>query len=130
MLYFLAWLYFDVIKAGELMALATLELALNDRYGDKVKRRGGYRSFAELLAHMVQDGLTDDKIPMVRRSGGTAIGFVNGDTKPSLAEIRNKQAHGDPFDGLPCGGLLELVRDLIAYAYRDFLKAGLTTTPP
>jgi hypothetical protein len=130
MLYFLAWLYFDVIKAGELMALATLELALNDRYGDKVKKRGGYRSFAELLAYMVQDGLTDDKIPMVKRSGGSAIGFVNGNTKPSLAEIRNKQAHGDPFDGLPYGGLLELVRDLIAYAYRDFLRAGLTATPP
>jgi hypothetical protein len=126
MLYFLAWLYFDVIKAGELMALATLELALNDRYGDKVKKRGAYRSFAELLAYMIQDGLTDDRIPMVRRSGGSAIGFVNGDVKPSLAEIRNKQAHGDPFDGLPYGGLLELVRDLIAYAYRDFVKEGLS----
>jgi hypothetical protein len=126
MLYFMAWLYFDVIKAGELVALATLELALNDRYGDKVKKRGGYRSFAELLAYMIKDGLTDDKIPMVRRSGGTAIGFVNGETKPSLAEIRNKQAHGDPFDGLPYGGLLELVRDLIAYAYRDFVKEGQT----
>jgi hypothetical protein len=129
MLYFLAWLYFGVIKAGELMALATLELALNDRYGDKVKKRGGYRSFAELLAYMVQDGLTDDKIPMVRRSGGSAIGFVNGATKPSLAEMRNKQAHGDPFDGFPIGGLLELVRDLIEYAYRDFIRAGPTTTP-
>ena len=125
MLYFLAWLYFDVIKAGEIMALATLELALNDRYGDRVKKRGAYRSFAELLAYMIQDGLTDDKIPMVKRSGGSAIGFVNGDVKPSLAEIRNKQAHGDPFDGLPYGGLLELVRDLIAYAYRDFIKDGL-----
>ena len=30
-------------------------------------------------------------------------------------------AHGDPFDGLPVGGLLELVRDLINYAYRDFI---------
>jgi hypothetical protein len=40
MLYFLAWLYNDVIKAGELMALATLELALNDCYGAKVKKRG------------------------------------------------------------------------------------------
>jgi hypothetical protein len=78
---------------------------------------------------MIQDGLTDDKIPMVKRSGGTAIGFVNGDIKPSLSEIRNKQAHGDPFDGLPCGGLLELVRDLIAFAYRDFVRAGLTTNP-
>lgn len=122
MLYFLAWLYFDLIKAGELVALSTLELALNDRYGSKVKLRGGCRPFAELLKYMVQDGLTDEKIPMVRRTKGSAIGFVNGDSKPSLAEIRNKQAHGDPFDGFPYGGLLELVRDLIQYAYRDMIR--------
>ena len=122
MLYFLAWLYSGLIKAGELMALATLELALNDRYGEKVKKRGAYRPFADLLAYMIKDGLTDDKIPMVKRSGGSAIGFVNGSVKPSLSEIRNKQAHGDPFDGFPIGGLLELVRDLIAYAYRDFIR--------
>lgn len=122
MLYFLTWLYGDLIKAGELVALATLELALNDRYGGKVKKRGAYRSFAELLAYMVQDGLTDDKLPMVKRCGGSAIGFVDGTVKPSLAEIRNKQAHGDPFDGFPVGGLLELVRDLITYAYRDFIS--------
>ena len=52
---------------------------------------------------------------------GTAIGFVTGDAKPSLSQRRNGMAHGDPFDGLPVGGLLELVRDLINYAYRDFI---------
>jgi hypothetical protein len=88
MLYFLAWLYNDVIKAGELMALATLELALNDRYGAKVKKRGAYRSFADLLGYMIQDGLTDDKIPMIKRCGGSAIGFVDGSVKPSLADRR------------------------------------------
>lgn len=126
MLYFLAWLYNDLIKAGELVALASLELALNDRYGDKVRKRGAYRSFAELLAYMIKDGLTDEKIPMVQRAGGSVIGFINGDVKPSLPEIRNKQAHGDPFDGFPVGGLLELVRDLIAYAYRDFVKGKVS----
>jgi hypothetical protein len=30
-------------------------------------------------------------------------------------------AHGDPFDGLPTGGLLELVRDLINFAYRHYI---------
>ncbi len=125
MLYFLAWLYNDVIKAGELMALATLELALNDRYGAKVKRRGAYRAFSDLLAYMIQDGLTDDKIPMIKRCGGSAIGFVNGEVKPSFADIRNKQAHGDPFDGFPVGGLLELVRDLIEYAYRDLIRGSV-----
>jgi hypothetical protein len=40
MLYFLAWLYPDLIKAGELVGLTTLELTLRDCYGDKVKGRG------------------------------------------------------------------------------------------
>ncbi len=30
-------------------------------------------------------------------------------------------AHGDPFEGLPTGGLLELVRDLINFAYRHYI---------
>jgi hypothetical protein len=122
MLYFLAWVYFDLIKAGELVGLTTLELALNDRYGNKIKKRGGSAPFAELLKYMLHDGLTDSKIPMVQRSGGSVMGFLSGDSKPTLAEIRNKQAHGDPFDGFPCGGLLELVRDLIVYAYRDMIR--------
>jgi hypothetical protein len=122
MLYFLAWLYPDLIKAGELVGLTTLELALRDRYGNKVQGRGKSKpTFAALLQYMPKDGLTDDKIPMVRRSGGTAIGFVTGQSKPSLAERRNLLAHGDPFDAFPCGGLLELVRDLIDYAYRGML---------
>lgn len=74
---------------------------------------------------MIQDGLTDDKIPMVKQCGGSAISFVNGEVKPSLADIRNKQAHGDPFDGFPIGGLLELVRDLIEYAYRDLIRGSV-----
>jgi hypothetical protein len=44
MLYFLAWLYADLIKAGELVALTALELALRDCYGNKVKGRHGKRS--------------------------------------------------------------------------------------
>jgi hypothetical protein len=48
-----------------------------------------YRAFADLLKYMLQDGLADDKIPMVKWLGGLAIGFINGDLKPSLAEIRN-----------------------------------------
>jgi hypothetical protein len=71
---------------------------------------------------MLNDGLTDDKIPMVQKSGGSVIVRINGDVKPSLAQIRNSQAHGDPFDGFPCGGLLELVRDLIQYAYREMIR--------
>jgi len=122
--YFLAWLDFDLIKAGELVALTTLELALKDRYGKKYRYATKYKKpppLQALLEDMCRDGLTDEKIPMVRRCGGSVIPLLSGDREPSLADIRNKQAHGDPFDGLPCAGLLELVRDLIEYAYRDMV---------
>jgi hypothetical protein len=121
-LHVLAWIDFDLIKAGELVGLTTLELALTDRYGNKVRRdkRGNF-SFAKLLRYMPErDDLTDDKVPMVRRCGGTVIGLLTGRTRPSLADIRNELAHGYPFDGFPRAGLLELIRDLIEYAYRDW----------
>ena len=122
-LYLLGWIDLDVLKAGELAALIALELTLMDRYGGKVPKKG--RSLATLLKHMVDaDGLDDAHIPMIVRTGGTAIGFVNGTSKPSLSQRRNGMAHGDPFDGLPVGGLLELVRDLINYAYRDFIAGA------
>ena len=119
-LYLFGWIDFNLVKAGELAALIALELALMDRYGGAVPRRR--RSFSTLLVHMVEaDGLTDAKIPMSVRSGGSAIGQLTGDVHPTLAERRNLLAHGDPFDGLPTGGLLELVRDLINYAYRGYI---------
>jgi hypothetical protein len=121
MLYFLSWLYLDLIKAGELAALTTLELALRDRYGSKLKKKGERLAFAKLLKYMCADGLTDEKLPLIRRVGGSVIPLLNGNRKPTLAEIRNQQAHGDPFDGLPRAGLLELVRDLIEYLYRDMI---------
>ena len=40
----------------------------------------------------------------------------------TLAGIRNSFTHGDPFDGMPWGGLLELVRDLIEFAYHSYLQ--------
>lgn len=135
-LYLLGWIDLDLVKAGELVALTTLELVLNDRYGGDVKplprkrldpstalmAPPTRRSFNALLKHMVtKDGLTDDQIPMIVRCGGTAIGQLTGETKPTLADRRNALAHGDPFDGLPAGGLLELVRDLIGFAYRHYL---------
>jgi hypothetical protein len=123
-LYILGWIDFSVVKAGELAALIALELAVMDRYGGRLSRNK--RSFATLLKYMVeQDGLTDAQIPMVTRCGGTAIGQLTGEIHPTLAERRNVLAHGDPFDGLPTGGLLELVRDLINFAYRNYIaEAG------
>jgi hypothetical protein len=129
-LYLLGWVDFSVVKAGELAALIALELALMDRYGGRVSKNK--RSFASLLKYMVDaDGLTDAQIPMVVRCGGTALGQLTGETSPTLAERRNSLAHGDPFDGLPTGGLLELVRDLINFAYRDYIAeaASLSIQP-
>jgi len=117
----LAWIDFDLIKAGELVALTTLELALMDRYGPKARAKYGNTAFAHLLRYMPEhDGLTDDKVPMIHRSGGTVVEMLAGNTPQTLANIRNDAAHGYPLDGLPWAGLLELVRDLIEYAYRDF----------
>lgn len=77
-----------------------------------------------MLRYMVEvNGFTDAQIPMVVRCGGSAVGRLMGDIHPTLAERRNALAHGAPFDGLPAGGLLELVWDLINYAYRDVAEA-------
>jgi len=119
-LYLLGWVDFGLVKAGELAALIALELAVMDRYGRRMPKKR--RSFASLLKYMVEsDELTDTQIPMVVRCGGTALGQLTGETHPTLAERRNLLAHGDPFDGLPTGGLLELVRDLINFVYRDYI---------
>jgi len=67
------------------------------------------------------DFLTDDKLPIVQKYGGSVIGFLTGEAKPTLADRRNDLAHGYAFDGWPCGGLLEVTRDLIEYAYRDII---------
>ena len=42
------------------------------------------------------------------------------DKQVRLSDLRNDMAHGDPFEGPPTGGLLEVVRDVIVYAYRNF----------
>jgi hypothetical protein len=120
-LYVLAWLDFDVVKAGELVAFTALELALKDRYGFKIERQQGKSLFFDQLIHMVTvDGLDEPKVPMNHRCGypSKVIPFITGEIKPSLSDIRNQLAHGEPFDGFPRSGLLELIRDLIDYLYR------------
>lgn len=145
-LYVLTWLDFDLIRAGELVAMTALELALTDRYaGAETERRRKlvagkaenekrkisksekwwteYVSFADLLKYMVErDDLTEEQIPMNARCGAPSkvIGRLTGEARPSLSDLRNDSAHGAPFDGFLQAGLLELVRDLIDYAYRDW----------
>jgi hypothetical protein len=120
-LHLLAWIDFDMITAGELVAFTAIELALKDCYGSRVRKdkRGNYR-LADLLRYVVEhDDLTDETFAMNRRCGaGTVVDLFTGQRRPSLADIRNDLAHGYPFDGFPWAGMLELVRDVIAHAYR------------
>jgi hypothetical protein len=139
-LYYLGWIDYDCIKAGELAALVALELALIDRYGSvdqaKRSRNNGSPTLGSLIAYMVEkDGLTDDQLPTFRKYGGGAIVSnlyesteerkARGNAAPrplNLVERRNRATHGDPFDSMVCAGLIEVVRDLIEYAYRHFIE--------
>jgi hypothetical protein len=141
-LYYIGWIDGDLIKAAELVALTALELALRDCYGgrtdlDEVRQanpKSGKRKksnkaagqppkLSDLCHYMVKrDGLKDEDIPLVRRCGGSVVKALIGETRPSLYDRRNDATHGDPFDGLPTAGLIETIRDLIEYAYRDWIK--------
>ncbi len=46
-----------------------------------------------------------------------------------LPHIRHSLAHGNPFDCMPWGRLLELVHDLIEYAYRDSIAKEAVEEP-
>ncbi|MFC5742913.1 hypothetical protein [Dyella tabacisoli] len=103
--------------------------------------------FAELMSYLVEeDGLTDERLAFAQRYQAPAVRFLyeteaarlkrNADARkaiedPSqlaadepivLATIRNRLAHGDSIEGWPWGGLLELIRDLIEYAYRERIQ--------
>jgi hypothetical protein len=139
-LYYLGWIDGDCIKAGELAALVALELALIDRYGAPGQaqrpRNGGPPMLASLITYMVEeDGLADDRLPIFHKYGGGSIVRNLYETKAerkargknalppmNLVERRNRAAYGDPFDTMPAAGLIEVVRDLIEYAYRDFIR--------
>jgi len=52
--------------------------------------------------------------------GVSAVGQLTCGVGPKLSDLRNDTGHGDAFKGPPTEGLLEGVRDVIVYAYRDF----------
>lgn len=139
-LYYLSWLNIDIIKAGELAALAALELALKDVYMSAYKEKNPkykdpkkpiHAFLKQGLEYMVEhDGLVDEKLPIVQKYGGSVVLNLYRvkqnnqedkivDQTGTLVGIRNSLAHGDPFDALPWSGLLEVVRDLIDYMYRN-----------
>lgn len=137
-LYFLSWFDMDIIKAGELTALAALELALKDiymnAYKDKNPRKQIHAFLKQGLEYMVKhDELVDEKLPIFQKYGGPVVSNlyrvrqINQEGKidqtGTLVGIRNSLAHGDPFDALPWSGLLEIVRDLIDYMYRNNPKS-------
>lgn len=138
-LHLLAWVDADLIKAGELVGWTALELALTDVYKGKFlskrvaatgKRPSEKVTLADLLKYMASDdGLTDAKIPLIQKTGGSVVGRLTGKHQPALNKLRNELAHGYPFDGLPQSGLLELLRDLIEYAYRDRITIYNTGQP-
>ena len=125
-----AWFDYDLIKAGELVALSALERALKENYEGKSKKSGLAVWWIEYMAE--HDGLTDQVMPIAQRCGQPIVRFlyetdaaiaarkkVGGPEPNTLARIRNGLAHGNPFDGLNWPGLLEIVRDLIEHAYRN-----------
>jgi hypothetical protein len=128
-----AWLDADLLIAGDLVAFTALEYAVVDRYGHLATPRPKYDpkkpdklmrvSFAKALDYIVTgDGLTDDQLPFIRKYSGTVVERLKyaGNAKPSLPDMRNTLAHGEPIERGPGCGLVELIRDLIDYAYRKW----------
>jgi hypothetical protein len=73
-LYLLGWVDADLIKAGELVSLTALELALIDRYAPQAEKIYKSRTLARLLRYMVEyDGLTNDRVAMNQRCGAGEV---------------------------------------------------------
>ena len=120
-LHILSWIDLDIIKAGEMAALTTLELALNDRYGDQVGI-GTEISCSTACSASWSSRRSDRREALDPAAMRLGVARYAADRR-SQADPRqhgNDLAHGYPFDGLPSSGLLEVVRDLINYAYRVF----------
>ncbi len=131
--YLLAWLTPDHLIAADLLTFTALEYAVMDRYGHLATPRPKYNpkkpnasmrvSFGKALDYIVTgDGLTDAILPFSLKYGGGVTNRLVHDnpTRPTLPDIRNWLAHGEPLEPGPTSGLPELVRDLIDYAYRGW----------
>jgi hypothetical protein len=107
-----AWADGSVIKAAEMTALASLENSLKAVYHQKFhsaepKKR---QSFADYLNYMVKH----DDLPATYHSD------KNKESGNALNLIRNSIAHGNLFNELPWGGLMEAIRDIIEHAFRNY----------
>ena len=115
-LLFMAWLDDSIIKLAELGALAALEGAIKARYPDK------FNGLEAALKYLVKSGgVTDEALRVFRETGMPVMQNILRTSKngsgSSLSEIRNRLAHGDPFEIMPWAGLFEVVRDLIDFMY-------------
>jgi len=113
----LAWWEAPVIKLAELAALARLETAITLRYPGKK-----FRGLESAMQHLIQsNNVSNSDLRTYRESGGAIVENLLLDRKSprgtSLSEIRNRLAHGDPFETMPWAGLFEVVRDLIDFMY-------------
>ncbi|HEX5412669.1 MAG TPA: hypothetical protein VFZ27_12540 [Terriglobia bacterium] len=130
---FLAWLDANVIKLAELGGLAMLEGAIRARYPEiKINKKQPGLECA--LTHLVEHGgLNDDalretgarvshNILPARDKGGRRL----NEGGSSLSNVRNRLAHGDPFEVMPWGGLFEVIRDLVDFMYPAPEKGGMS----
>jgi hypothetical protein len=124
-----AWADGRVLKAAELMAASALEGSLKAVYYEKLraaepkddksqeeeqnqqKKRKQKRFYlADYLEYAVQRDNLSEVYP-----------YENYRGKPNaLNVIRNGIAHGYPYSNMPCGGLLETVRDIMEHAFRGY----------
>jgi len=144
----LGWVEPAVIKSAEMQAMRSLEAALVGVYfqcvfereqakHDKARQRCGICKKCMLCAALVREkfrpGLGvfldymaahDDLDPELHNESKKATGNA-------LNFIRNGLAHGDPFNGLPWGGLMEAVRDVMEHAHRNLpdLSMSYVDTP-
>jgi hypothetical protein len=138
----LAWADPGVSKAAELQALRSLEGALAQVYfnaildRDQIKREREREKYKRDETKRCQDCPSSQPIdPMKYRPGLCRYldHMASHDALPSryhnegkkkdqsaLHNIRNALAHGEPFNNLPWGGLMESVRDVIEHAYRNY----------
>ena len=116
----LAWADTCLIKPAELQALRSLESALRGVYFQVLfERRRALKP--KLVPEKFRPGLGDFLDYMAARDDlDTALHNESKKaTGNALNVIRNGLAHGDTFNGWPWGGLLESVRDVMEYAYRN-----------
>lgn len=119
---FLAWVELAIVQCAEMQALRSLEGALRGAYFQRldVKARARKHKFKPSLGQFINfmskcDDMPDALHSKSEQGPGSALG-----------SIRNRLAHGDLLNTLPCGGLFESVRELIVYAYRNNPESGLS----